>query len=111
MFCSAVSDGTRLKDWKTKPMRSRRKLAERVLVQARRDLDVAEVDRPAVGRSRPAAQCRNVLLPDPDGPITAVNDPRANPKETSRRAATLLPPLPYILLTDDSRTLSVAARV
>ena len=24
MFCSAVSDGTRLKDWKTKPMRSRR---------------------------------------------------------------------------------------
>ncbi len=109
MFCSAVSDGTRLKDWKTKPMRSRRTLLS---VSSSR-LEISTSPRwtlPAVGRSRPAAQWRNVLLPDPDGPITAVNDPRANPKETSRRAATLVPPLPYILLTDDSRTLSVAAR-
>ena len=30
---------------------------------------------PEVGRSSPAATCRNVLLPDPDGPMIAVNEP------------------------------------
>ncbi len=37
---------------------------------------------PAVGRSSPAATFRNVLLPEPDGPMTAVNDPAASPMLT-----------------------------
>src|SRR5437763_141793 len=34
---------------------------------------------PEVGRSSPAATFRNVLLPDPDGPMIAVNDPGESP--------------------------------
>ncbi len=34
---------------------------------------------PDVGRSSPAATFRNVLLPDPDGPMTAVNEPAGEP--------------------------------
>ena len=34
--------------------------------------------RPDVGASSPAMQCISVDLPDPDGPITAVNRPRSN---------------------------------
>ncbi len=86
-------------------------LAERVLSEPAEISASPRWTVPVVGRSRPAAQWRNVLLPDPEGPITAVKDPRANPNETSRRAATLVSPLPYILLTDESRTLSVDERV
>ncbi len=110
MFCSAVSDGNEVEGLEHEADAvSRRTLLSASSSRLARSRRHRGGRVPAVGRSRPAAQCRNVLLPDPDGPITAVNDPRANPKETSRRAATLLPPLPYILLTDDSRTLSVAA--
>ena len=52
------------------------------------------------GRSSPAAQRSNVLLPEPDGPITAVKLARGNAIETSRRAATAFPPLPYTRVTD-----------
>ena len=48
---------------------------------------------PDVGRSSPAATCRNVLLPDPDGPMIAVNDPRreldADPVERDDGAVAL----------------------
>ena len=89
MFCAAVRDGTRLNDWKTKPMRSRRSLLNASSLRAPRSRSPRWID-PEVGRSRPAAQWRNVLLPDPDGPITAVNEPFANLSDSSRRAATLL---------------------
>ena len=44
---------------------------------------------PEVGRSSPAATFRNVLLPEPDGPMIAVNDPAepdADPVERDDRA-------------------------
>jgi hypothetical protein len=41
---------------------------------------------PEVGRSSPAAQCSNVLLPDPDGPVTAVKEYRPNSTLTSSRS-------------------------
>ena len=59
---------------------------------------------PWVGRSSPAAQCRNVLLPDPDGPMTAVKLPRANEMLTSSSAVTAPPPDPYTLDTEASST-------
>ena len=107
MFWAAVSDGTRLNDWKTKPIRSRRNTLSCSSFRLARSTSASWID-PEVGRSRPAAQWRNVLLPEPDGPITAVNEPFGKASESSRRAATLLWPLPYTLLTDESRTVSGA---
>jgi len=50
--------------------------------------------RPDVGRSIPAAHCKSVVLPDPDGPITAVNSARAKPALTASRAVTPRAPVP-----------------
>lgn len=44
--------------------------------------------RPDEGLSSPAAQCRNVLLPEPDGPITAVKLPYGMVTETGRSSGT-----------------------
>ncbi len=38
----------------------------------------------------------SVLLPDPDGPITAVNTPAGIPTVTSSRARTSVVPRPYV---------------
>ena len=74
MFCVTVSDGIRLKAWKTNPIRSRRRIVSfRSLSRASSVPASATV--PEVGRSSPAATCRNVLLPEPDGPMIAVNEP------------------------------------
>ncbi len=51
---------------------------------------------PEVGESSPAAQCISVLLPDPEGPITARNVPCSTASDTSSRACT---PPAYVLLT------------
>ncbi|GII45171.1 hypothetical protein Psi02_15950 [Planotetraspora silvatica] len=54
---------------------------------------------PTSGRSRPAAQCMNVLFPDPDGPIKAVKVPWGKVMETSRSATTEVGPVPKDLDT------------
>ena len=75
-FCSAVSAPSRLKDWKTKPMRSRRRPRQRPLAELGQ-LVLAEPDAARwSGRSSPAALCSSVDLPDPEGPMIAVNGPR-----------------------------------
>ena len=43
---------------------------------------------PDVSESRPATQCMSVDLPEPDGPMIAVNRPGANETETSSSART-----------------------
>src|SRR6185436_7398290 len=48
----------------------------------------AIVSWPAVGRSANASSRNSVLLPLPDGPITAVTEPAANDASTPRRACT-----------------------
>jgi ABC-type Mn2+/Zn2+ transport system ATPase subunit len=50
--------------------------------------------RPASTRSRPAAQCSSVDLPEPDGPMTAVQPPRGNSTVTSSTARTAAAPRP-----------------
>jgi hypothetical protein len=93
MFCAAVSCGSRLNDWNTKPIRSRR-----TLVSTRSDCAVRSVPpssaRPDVAVSRPARQCMSVDLPDPDGPMIAVNAARAKPTVTPSSARTAVSPLP-----------------
>ena len=49
---------------------------------------------PEVGRSRPARRCIRVDLPEPEGPMTAVNWPAGTSSETPRRASTADSPAP-----------------
>ena len=76
MFSSAVRVGTRLKDWKMKPTRSRR-----TIVSCFSDRPVSSTSpihvSPEVSRSRPAMHCIRVDLPDPEGPMIAVKAPVA----------------------------------
>jgi len=63
----AVSVGTRLNDWNTKPISSRRQ-SVRPASSSRSISWPPTNERPDVGESRPAMQCISVDLPDPDGP-------------------------------------------
>jgi hypothetical protein len=93
MFCSAVSVGSRLNAWKTNPTRSRRSTVSRFSLSPARSTPPSMIE-PAEGRSRPAATFRNVLLPDPLGPMTAVKEPRAKARSTPSSATTALSPRP-----------------
>ena len=85
MFSSAVSVGSRLNAWKMKPTRVAAQRGQRacrssvVTVRCRRSRP-----RPRSARSRPARQCINVDLPDPDGPMIAVNWPRSDVARSRR---------------------------
>ena len=93
MFSSAVSIGSRLKNWKMNPTRSRRSFVS--AVSSRVVMSVpAMLTRPAVGRSSPARMCISVDFPDPDGPITAVSRSDATSRETPRSASTAVSPSP-----------------
>jgi hypothetical protein len=93
MFSARSSVGSRLNDWKMKPIRSRRSrvsalsLSEVISVSPR-------YTSPDVGRSRPARTCSSVDLPEPEGPMIAVNSPSPRPTLTLSRAATVLSPVP-----------------
>ena len=93
MFSSAVRVGSRLKDWKTNPSRSRRRIVRsRSESEARSVLPMYTC--PLVSVSRPAMQCSNVDLPDPDGPMIAVNSPAGSSSVTSSSAVTTVSPVP-----------------
>jgi hypothetical protein len=49
---------------------------------------------PDVAVSRPARQCISVDLPEPDGPMIAVNSPRRNSTDKPSRARTPVSPEP-----------------
>ena len=53
-------------------------------------------DGPEVWRSSPAMQCIRVDFPDPEGPMTAVNQPRSKVTLTRSRARTAACPAPSI---------------
>ena len=106
MFWVTVSDGIRLKAWKTNPIRSRRRIVSLRSLSRERSVPASSTV-PDVGRSSPAATCRNVLLPDPDGPMIAVNVPGARSTLTPSSATTLPSPWPWTLRT--SRRLTTGA--
>src|SRR3954470_5546134 len=58
---------------------------------------------PDVAESSPARQCMNVDLPEPDGPMTAVNRSRSMTTSTASRATTLVSPSPYTLVREEVR--------
>ena len=93
MFSAAVRVGTRLNDWNTKPIRSRRIWVRPASSSSPISWSPTKV-RPDVGVSSPAMQCMRVDLPEPDGPITAVNRPRSNSTLMPARACTAASPLP-----------------
>ena len=93
MFCATVSDGSRLKAWNTNPIRSRRRIVSRRSLSCARSASPSAT-LPEVGRSSPAATLRSVLLPEPDGPMIAVNDPGRSAALTPSRAATAPSPRP-----------------
>ncbi len=93
MFSSAVSIGSRLKNWNTNPMWSRRSLVRSLSDRLVISIPSIETD-PEVGLSSPARMCISVDLPDPDGPITAVSRARCTVTETSSSAVTAVSPSP-----------------
>jgi hypothetical protein len=93
MFSAAVRVGSRLKDWKTKPTLSRRSRVSCASVRLLSSVAPIRTE-PLVTVSRPATQCIRVDLPEPEGPMIAVNSPRPNSTETSSRATTWVSPWP-----------------
>ena len=65
---------------------------------------------PEVGRSSPARQCINVDLPDPDGPMIAVNSPAGKVAVTPSRAVTSVCPVPYTLRSSTAWAAGAPAR-
>ena len=93
MFSSAVSVGSRLKNWKMNPMLWRRSSVSFLSLSSA--ISVPSIDTvPVVGRSSPARMCMSVDLPDPDGPMTAANWPAGTSSETPFRASTAASPSP-----------------
>jgi hypothetical protein len=79
--------------WNTNPIRSRRnRVSAASLPPVISEPSTRTI--PLSGRSRPAAHCSSVDLPDPEGPITAVNVPRARLSDTPSSALTALSSLP-----------------
>lgn len=93
MFSSALSVGMRLKDWKMKPMESRRsRVSWRWLMSLTTFPSIST--RPESADSSPTTQCIRVDLPEPEGPMTAVNWPRGMSRSTPRSACTRASPRP-----------------
>ena len=93
MFSSALSIGSRLKNWKTKPMWRRRSLVRSLSPSVVTSVpSIATV--PEVGLSSPARMCMSVDFPEPEGPITAVSLPLAMSSEIPRSASTAVSPAP-----------------
>ena len=110
MFSSAVSIGSRLKDWNTKPMWRRRSFVSSLSGMSVMSSEPTKT-RPLLGRSRPASMCMSVDLPEPDGPMTAVNWPTGTLRLTPRSACTADSPSPYWRASRVAATaISVAAR-
>ena len=79
--------------WNTKPIRLRRSLVRSF--SARRVRSTPSIQTlPDVSVSRPARQCISVLLPEPEGPMIAVNWPAAKSTVTPARACTSVSPVP-----------------
>ena len=93
MFSDAFSVGSRLYCWKMKPTLSRRSRVS--CFSESRVMSTSPMKAcPALSRSSPAAHCISVLLPEPDGPMMAVNLAGSKPTVTPLRALTSASSLP-----------------
>src|SRR3989441_310752 len=96
-FSSAVSVGTRLKNWKMKPTFARRYLTRSPSPKSTR-LEPSTSIRPAVGRSIPPMRLSSVVFPHPDGPWTATSSASATCMSRPRSAITSDFPVRYTLI-------------
>src|SRR5215217_2368161 len=77
--------------------------------------DIPAMDSPPIrtsprsNSSRPERQLRSVVLPHPEGPMTATISPRAIERSTPRRARTRTPPAAYSFSTPRASTMVPSA--
>ena len=110
MFSLALSVGSRLNCWKTKPILSRRSSVSCFSVS--RVMSTSPMNAcPELRRSSPAAHCMSVDLPDPDGPMIAVNRPGSKPTVTPSSARTSASPEPYTLVAPRTWAAQVSVAV
>jgi hypothetical protein len=93
MFSSAVSIGSRLKNWKTNPTFRRRSFVSSVSFSLEIGMPAIETS-PVVGWSSPAMMCMSVDLPEPDGPMIETSSALATSSVTPRSASTAVSPSP-----------------
>ena len=93
MFCFAVNIGSRLKLWKMNPMSCLRSIVSCLSFKVVRSTPW-NMMWPDVALSKPDSVCINVDLPEPEGPMIAVNRPFSKATFTCRSACTVLSPLP-----------------
>src|ERR671920_2387511 len=76
--------------------------------------DIPAMDSPPIrtsprsNSSRPERQLRSVVLPHPEGPMTATISPRAIERSTPRRARTRTPPAAYSFSTPRASTMALS---
>ena len=85
MLSPRVSVGSRLKNWNTKPIRSRRTRVSSSSPSATRSRS-SSASGPAEGRSIAPQRCSSVDLPQPDGPISATKSPALDGERHACRA-------------------------
>ena len=91
-FCSSGRPGSRLGNWKTKPMVRLRRLLRSASVMPHRSTP-STVTVPLVGVARPAAMLSSVVLPQPERPVMTRKSLTAMSRSTSRSAANVAAPL------------------
>ncbi len=91
-FSATVKTGMRLNAWKMKPIAVARWLVRAASDMANRSLPSTST-RPASMSSNPDRQLSSVVLPDPDGPITATSSPRSTTRLSSASASTSTSPV------------------
>ncbi len=85
-FSRHESVGSRLKNWKMKPILSRRTRGQLVIRQTAQPPGRRWQISPALGRSRPPIRLSSVDLPEPDGPTMETSSPRPMARVTSSSA-------------------------
>ena len=91
-FSRQESEGRRLKNWKMKPILSRRRRVRSSSERSATDWPSMRIS-PEVGRSRPPMRLRRVDLPEPEGPTMETISPRAMCRSMDSSAATWRLPL------------------
>src|ERR1700694_2892655 len=108
MLSAAESVGTRLYAWKMKPTLSRRSDLSCFSLRVPSSVSPMMI-LPDVTESSPARQCSRVDLPDPDGPMIAVNWLRLKSTLIPFKAVTAASPLPYTLTASTARATTSGA--
>ena len=91
-FSVALNTGIRLKAWNTKPMAWARCLVRRASLMAMMSSPLTSTEPPSMSSS-PERQLSSVVLPEPDGPMTARNSPRSTTRSMPRKASTVSAPV------------------